>query len=328
MTHNTIDQLRQQQHQRLQRLELMRDSVVDLVSIWGPLLVPLVPAGLTFAAIAANFPALLDIPSWGAIIIALITATALEILGIVSVETWLSMKSYNQQCTDVGIRAPEHLALTVVIIYAATVATLVFLLKIFHSLALWSLLPLTALGLLTSWIVVLRKQHNERVHQQSMAEHEQDEIERLNTLVEQYQAEQSKLTAQLNTARTEHDQAIEQLSLLTEQINTVQIEQSDLHKLVTDLRSQNRKLNNQLEQLNEQLDNVPTGQPIMQFVPGVQIQYKNGDILHGLEHLDTHDKIRQIAQRMTDSGQRINKSRIADLVGCARGTVQTALNDE
>lgn len=57
------------------------------------------------------------------------------------------------------------------------------------------------------------------------------------------------------------------------------------------------------------------------------VQYRNGDIVHGTEEMDTTDQIREIARRMgmTESG--VNKAKIASLVGCSRTTVYNALKD-
>lgn len=155
-------ELRKQKRDAIETLEIHRDTVIDFIAVWGPLCAPLVPAGLTAAAIIVSFPDLLGIKVWGAWAIAIVTVIALEVLGIVSVETWLDMRRYNAENTGASEHAPVDQALSVVVIYAIVVLSLVFVLKIWHSAALYSLIPLTMLGLITSWTIVLRKQHNQR----------------------------------------------------------------------------------------------------------------------------------------------------------------------
>jgi len=248
-------QFRQQQHTRIERLEIMRDGLIDTVSIWGPLFAPAVPAGLTAAAIIASFPELLHIPLWAAVAIAVVTVIALEVLGIVSVETWLDMRQYNQSCADETAKAPERYAAFVVILYALVVIGLVFILKIWKEFALYSLLPLTLLGLITSWTIVLRKQHRMRIYLLEQANEEHSEIDRLNMLVEQL-TEHHK--AALNSLNAYHAAAIEQQ---TEQLNTeyqaalsAQIEQlstrhaADKERLQGQIASLKEKLQRTIEQ--------------------------------------------------------------------------------
>lgn len=93
-------------------------------------------------------------------------------------------------------------------------------------------------------------------------------------------------------------------------------------------------LNNRIDQLVDQLDNLRSVQsvPVVQIPPVQIVQtapkvvYQNGDIVHGLEHLELSDRVKTVAQRMKDSGQSVNKSRIAELLDCSRTTVQKALS--
>lgn len=321
-------QLRKERRDWVQRLEIHRDGVIDFVAVWGPLLAPMVPAGLTAAAIIVVFPDLLHIAPWAAWLIAIITVASLEVLGIVSVETWLDMRRYNAEHKNAEEAAPVGQALSVVVIYAIVVLSLVFILKIWKEAALYSLIPLTMLGLITSWTIVLRKQHNARTWATEMQQAEQSEIDRLQAMLTEQQdliarmvADHEQRMADLTTTHAGH---IEQATVA----HCHEIEQlHSEHETVTNA------LSKRIDQLVDQLDNLRSVQsvPIVQ-IPPVQfvraepkVVYQNGDIVHGLEHLELTERVKAVAQRMLDSGQSVNKSRIAELLDCSRTTVQKAL---
>ena len=253
-------ELRKQKRDWIHKLEIHRDSAIDFVAVWGPLAAPLVPAGLTAAAIIVTFPTLLHIGLWGAIAIAVVTVIVLEVLGLVSVETWLNMKTFNAEHLDAKEQAPEGQARAIVIIYALVVLALVFILKIWQGAALYSLIPLTLLGLITSWTVVLRKQHNDRVWRaeqgnQSNAALEalQTELDNLRTALDQSRKESVKfqqsadvwrkeseaLHTELDQSRKEFDQLRTQLDLsgiLSELTETQQANLLEIIRLVGEHR--------------------------------------------------------------------------------------------
>lgn len=167
-TKTPIPQLRQELKERSERMELKRDAVIDAVSAFVPLSAPAVPAALTWVAIIEHYPDLLHIPVWAALIIGLIAALAVESLGVLSIETALSMWQWNQSAAD-DDRAPLWLAVAAAVIYLITVVLLVVLLKMFPEWALGSLLPLSTLGVIASVIAVSRKQHSERLYRHDMA---------------------------------------------------------------------------------------------------------------------------------------------------------------
>lgn len=166
MSKRNIDELRSDLRERRERMELHRNAIIDIVSAYVPLLAPLVPALLTLAAIAEHYPVLLHIPTAAAVGIGIVAAAAVESLGVLSIETALAMWQWNQTAAA-DDRAPLWLAVTATAVYMVTVVGLVVLLKIFPALAVWSLLPLTALGAIASVIAVSRKQHSEREYARS-----------------------------------------------------------------------------------------------------------------------------------------------------------------
>ena len=200
---DTNQELRKQKRDWIHKLEIHRDSAIDFVAVWGPLAAPLVPAGLTAAAIIVTFPDLLHIGLWGAIAIAVVTVIVLEVLGLVSVETWLNMKTFNAEHHDAKEQAPEGQARAIVIIYALVVLALVFILKIWQGAALYSLIPLTLLGLITSWTVVLRKQHNDRVWRAEQGNQSSAALEALQTELETERKRAEKFRTDAEALRTE-----------------------------------------------------------------------------------------------------------------------------
>lgn len=327
MSDNT--QLRKDQREWVQRLEIHRDGVIDFVAVWGPLLAPMVPAGLTAAAIIVVFPDLLHIEQWAAWLIAIITVASLEVLGIVSVETWLDMRRYNAEHKDAEESAPVGQALSVVVIYAIVVLSLVFILKIWKEAALYSLIPLTMLGLITSWTIVLRKQHNARTWATETQQAEQSEIDQLRAMLTEQQGRIAQMTA-------DHEQRMAGLTTAhaaqLEQMTTARRQEID--RLTSEHDTVTTALNNRIDQLVDQLDNLRSVQsvPVVQIPPVQFVQqapkvvYQNGDIVHGLEHLELTDRVKVVAQRMRESGQSVNKSRIAELLECSRTTVQKVLS--
>lgn len=207
-------QLRQSKRDWIHKLEIHRDSAIDFVAVWGPLAAPLVPAGLTAAAIIVTFPDLLHIGLWGAISIAVVTVVVLEVLGLVSVETWLNMKTFNAEHKDAKEQAPEGQARAIVIIYALVVLALVFILKIWQGAALYSLIPLTLLGLITSWTVVLRKQHNDRVWRAEQGQQGNAALEALQTQLERERNRADKFRIDAEALRNGADEMRNKLEAL------------------------------------------------------------------------------------------------------------------
>lgn len=324
MNDTSIIDLRKQQQHRIELQEVRRDEIIGTVGVWGPITIPLIPAALTAIAISTHYPDLLNIPQWVAIGLGIIAAGGIETLGIVSTETFLQMRSYEQMRSDEDEPAPVVASGLVAAAYLMVVIALVVLLKIWSALAIWSLLPLTCLGALVSWIVVLRRQHGRRELAQMAAKTEQSEVERLTTL-------NTQLTSQLTSAEQRTEQLTDQIKQLTGQLSDQSTDQSELDRLNSLAAKLNTELfsrDQSIEQLNNEIDQLKSEQSRGKPAKSEQlVVYQNGDIVHGTEHLELTEQIRAIAQRMVDSGQSVNKAKIARLVSCSRTTVQSALAD-
>lgn len=228
-------QLRQRLHERKERWEIMQASWLDALGLLVPLAAPLVPAFLTATAIITYYPTLLGLRIGYVIAIAVVAGGVIELLGILSIETMFDMRTYNQKYqTD---EAPFAYAVTAVAFYLVLVIGLVLLLKIWHELALWSLAPLTVLGFITSWVMVLRKQHGERVHAREMtmadvvnrdiAERDQT-ITELTTKLTALQRQLTELTASLDNANAQRLDSESRLSIAYQTIN-------ELHSRIAEL---------------------------------------------------------------------------------------------
>ena len=141
--------------------ELRRDAWLDPLGVYGPVICPVIPGGLSAVSMINVFPQLLHIPTWAAVLIALITVVGVEILALLATETWLAIRRFNQTIQDGEEMAPSGYAGFVVFLYCAVVLSLVVFLKMWSGLAIYSLIPLTLMGLLISWTVILRKQFND-----------------------------------------------------------------------------------------------------------------------------------------------------------------------
>lgn len=228
-------QLRQHLHDRKERWEIKQASWLDALGLIVPLAAPLVPAFLTATAIITYYPSLLGLQLGYVIAIAVVAGGVIELLGILSIETMFDMRTYNQKYqTD---EAPFAYAVTAVAFYLVLVIGLVLLLKIWHELALWSLAPLTVLGFVTSWVMVLRKQHSERVHHREMADAnlvnatvaERDHtIADLTTKLTVLQRQLAELTATLTTANANHLTTETSLSVAQQTICELRSQIADL----------------------------------------------------------------------------------------------------
>lgn len=209
--------LRRNLRNRKEALEIRQAFVLDMLGLVVPLAAPLVPAYLTAAAIIEHYPGLLHIDLAWVIGMALIAGAVIEVLGILSIETMFDMRTFNATVQDGDERAPFGWAAFAVAFYLVLVITLVLLLKIWSGLALWSLAPLTVLGFITSWVMVLRKQHGERVWRHTAAQDEQAERDRLNAEIERLKSVHAAKVEQLNG---EYDAALNAERVAREQLNS------------------------------------------------------------------------------------------------------------
>lgn len=250
-------ELRQHLHDRKERWEIKQASLLDALGLIVPMAAPLVPAFLTATAIIAHYPILLGLQLGYVVAIAVVAGAVIELLGILSIETMFDMRTYNQKYqTD---EAPYTYAVTAVGFYLVLVIGLVLLLKIWHNLALWSLAPLTVLGFVTSWVMVLRKQHGERVHQRQMAE--ADLVNRERNQAQHDQAI-TDLTTQLADLQRQHAE-------LTAALATAHAQRLDSETRLSTALQSNQELTNQIAALARQLtaSPAPTNRPVQRSAP-------------------------------------------------------------
>ena len=129
MQQSALLERRTQQRQWIETHELRRDAWLDLLGVYGPVISPLIPGGLSAVSMINVFPTLLHIHIWVAIVIALITVAGVEILALLATETWLAMRRFNQTLSEGEEQAPSGYAGFVVLLYCAVVLSLVVFLK-------------------------------------------------------------------------------------------------------------------------------------------------------------------------------------------------------
>ena len=101
-------------------------------------------------------------------------------------------------------------------IYCVVVLGLVVFLKMWPSLAIWSLIPLTLMGLLTSWTVILRKQFNDQQYEREVAQAEENEVESLRATLDKQRQEHEQ---ELDTLRNEHRQIVDDLDNVNQELS-------------------------------------------------------------------------------------------------------------
>lgn len=257
---------------------------LSMASMVGVVIIPLIPASLTFMSVASEFPRLLHIPQSMAYFVGAITAVGLEFLALLTIRTALRMLKYNQEAIAFNkhpeLRPDEHLQMapatqgvTASAIYTVIVLSLVVLLKIYPSAVLWALIPMSLMALVAEWAFLLSVDQSERELRRRQAEvtkSRADElaqlnmvIEQLNTRIEQAGVEQAAHVEHVQSLMAEHAAKIEQLnaehvqSLHTaieqleaqhaEQIRRFQSEAIEQTKHVQRLERENARLAAQLE---------------------------------------------------------------------------------
>lgn len=250
---NNID-LRRDLRDSKERLQIRQAYYLDLLGLIVPLAAPLVPAYLTATAIIEHYPALLHLDRVWVIVMAFIAGAVIEVLGILSIETMFDMRTFNATVQGDDERAPFGYAASAVVFYLLLVITLVLLLKIWSGLALWSLAPLTVLGFITSWVMVLRKQHADRVWRVEVQGAEQSEVERLNATIERMNDEHAAaLNAErerVHSLRAEHAEHVQRLR--NEHVQRFERLQAEHSEQMADEQRRREQIENELASLREQ----------------------------------------------------------------------------
>lgn len=328
----------------LSRQELYFQYGVNSAVLWGMVMLPLIPASLSFSAIVSQFPAMLHIPNWLAYVVATFTAAGIEFLGLSSVKLALRMRKYNLKIAGTTFdHAPLNQGVIIAGAYLTTVVLLTVFLKVFPDMSIWSLLPLAGMGALADWLIALQSDHNdreahyERAIEDSATEQQQatlitkltadiakrdQQIEQLTTAIEQQSAQfAQRLTEQIDQLTNAVDQRIDQLLDQIDAITTGQQTKTE-HLTIAPINQPDEQMTNlAIIKIEHQLE-----QPVVQL-PGAKL-YTNGHIADDIDHLPLPDKIKMIAQRMKDAGQKVNKSEIARILKCSRTTVNETLGND
>lgn len=156
-------ELKINKEEKLEILEIKFRYWMGIAEVFAPIFIQSIPAALTLVSIGVLFPALLHIDPWLAWSIAAFVAIGMELLGLVSVDVYFASKTFNQTRKNDEGKAPEGAALLVMMVYAVTALLIVVLLKMFPSLAIWSLIPLTLMSILIVSAVTMKKRLSELI---------------------------------------------------------------------------------------------------------------------------------------------------------------------
>lgn len=159
---NSLD-LKKDTEEKLQLLEINFRYWMGIAEVFAPIFIQSIPAALTLVSIGILFPSLLHIDPWFAWGIAAFVAIGMELLGLVSVDVYFASKTFNQTRADDEGKAPEGAALLVMMVYAVTALLIVVFLKMFPTLAIWSLIPLTLMSILIVSAVTMKKRLSELI---------------------------------------------------------------------------------------------------------------------------------------------------------------------
>lgn len=198
---NNNQALRKVNDERIEAAEIGRDLIIDTVGVYGPLAIPLVPAGLTLTSIGVNYTNLLHFPGWASWPMGTVSGVGVEIFGIIASENYLDMVRYNQTLQPGEEEAPVNEAREARDLYVKIVIGLLSTLEFIPALAgiiahyanqaeatmqvistvsvLLSLFPLAYLAVLTSRVIIMRKQHRQRIRarlERSEGEHKESII--------------------------------------------------------------------------------------------------------------------------------------------------------
>jgi hypothetical protein len=239
-----ISELKQQKDISLQKLKIQFRYCMGIAEVFAPIFIQSIPAALTIVSIGNLFPTLLHIEVWLAWTIAGFVGLGMELLGLVSVDVYFEARAYNQKYKDDLEKAPAGAALLVMMVYAVTALLIVVFLKMFSTLAIWSLIPLTLMSILIVSAVTMKKRldelvaQKERVQEEEMnileLENAQKEIAKIRAELEmnivQLKSEQNKnaqmcADLEINSAQLKNERAENaQLLLTIEKMNIAQIE--------------------------------------------------------------------------------------------------------
>ncbi len=313
----------------IERLELQRDKFIDVIGVYGPLAAPAVPAILTAMSISKHYPELLGIQTWLAISIGIVSAIVTEILGIASIDMLFDMMSFNNTREDNEDPAPTFWAAVIVGTYLTIVLGLVVLLKIFSELAIVSLIPLTLLGFITVWCIVLRGQHSERKYAHVLHEERQDVLQRLRNMLQCDDIIEgvTALHVTLNDVTQQCNSVTDERNTLSQQVLHVTQELLQRDDEVNTLQVTCNTQNDEITRLTHELQRVTRNTDVLQ--PPVTCNTEDDrNVLHVTPSVNTQGNVTHVRrcnmlQRLlnTSSKEEVSFSSWADELSTTRQTL-------
>jgi hypothetical protein len=175
--------------------------------------------------------------------VGIFAALGIELLGLLTIRTALRMSKYNQKAEAVGLpKAPATQGYIVASVYVVIVLSLVVFLKIFPSLILWALIPMSLMALVAEWAFLLSVEQSERELEARQAGTEATETE------------------QLREQLTERDHTITELNIAVQSIvANMNAFQATVSEQFTAVHGFMNGLTEQVSALHEQAVNVRAG---------------------------------------------------------------------
>lgn len=344
-THDNIA-LQDQYSNDLERAELKVTHMISSISLWGLIILPLIPASLVTVSIGMNFGAKLHIADWIAWTIGVLTGAGVELLGPVSIRLALKMRKFNHRADGHTIeKAPIQQGYLAAIAYVVIVLSLTVLLKIWPEFAIWALIPMSLLGALGDWLFMLSGDHNERENvlrklisadetsadSQSIIEQLTNELDQLrkqladtiNQATELIKANTliGELRQQLSDAQVDREELIKANTLIGElrrNFDQMRNEQIDLITELNEIKTERDQALIRVEELIEELDDTRHAQPVIKPTPQTRSKPAPKPIKNGDNKAIIFDILRQ------HEGKPASEIKEADLVrlsGVSRGSV-------
>lgn len=312
---------------------------LSMASMVGVVIIPLIPASLTFMSVASEFPHLLHIPQGMAYFVGAITAIGLEFLALLTIRTALRMLKYNQEAAAFNklpdLRPDEHLqtapagqGVTASAVYTVIVLSLVVLLKIYPAAVLWALIPMSLMALVAEWAFLLSVDQSERELRRRQAEVTRgriDEIAQLNAAIEEL-GQRHEIDVQAMNERLQHAKDVqEELRRQAEYANNLYAES------VKAFDNERQALQSEIVKLTARIDTFKTMQPL-QVAPQVvsNIPVLDANVLDSgrqaanenkrNQRQENLEKLVDLLSTITDPDA-INKADIARQLGVSRQTV-------
>lgn len=310
-------ELKINKEEKLEILEIKFRYWMGIAEVFAPIFIQSIPAALTLVSIGVLFPALLHIDPWLAWSIAAFVAIGMELLGLVSVDVYFASKTFNQTRKEDEGKAPEGAALLVMMVYAVTALLIVVLLKMFPSLAIWSLIPLTLMSILIVSAVTMKKRLSELISVRENNYNEQINGQ-FNNEQKMYIEQLNKKIEQLNIEHNEQKMYIEQLNSKFEQFNSEQ--KVYIEQLKNEFEHMNSEQKVNTERMNTEQISLIT--PVKSVQPTVQ---------HDNAKLTKDEKMNMLIAHLIEhydgvNTEQLNKSQLAIELPIDRVTIGRYLN--